>query len=109
MFAYSLHSPANHHLWHLSGFPALSTTTRILGVIMNHHYHIEETLPCMLLSSFDSYIPHAFAVTPALKLKMEPEFTCPALEEHGVFADTLVELEEFLEAGLAFTTGKKAH
>lgn len=38
---------------------------------------------------------------------MEPEFTCPALQEHGLFIDTLVELEEYLEAVLAFKKDSK--
>ena len=38
---------------------------------------------------------------------MEPEFTCPALEEHGLFADTLAELEEYLDAVLAFKRDAK--
>lgn len=33
---------------------------------------------------------------------MEPEFACPALKEHGLFADTLIELEEYSEAVLTF-------
>lgn len=38
---------------------------------------------------------------------MEPEFTCPALQEHALFFDTLNELEEYLEAVLAFKKGPK--
>ena len=38
---------------------------------------------------------------------MEPEFTCPALQEHALFFDTLVELEEYLMAVLAFKRDAK--
>ena len=38
---------------------------------------------------------------------MEPEFTCPALQEHGLFFDTLTELEEYLEAVLGFKKDPK--
>jgi hypothetical protein len=39
--------------------------------------------------------------------KMEPEFTSPALEEHALFTGTLSELEEYLEAVLAFKKDAK--
>lgn len=38
---------------------------------------------------------------------MEPEFTCPALQEHGLFIDTLSELEEYLEAVLGYKKDAK--
>jgi hypothetical protein len=38
---------------------------------------------------------------------MEPEFTCPALQEHDLFTGTVVELEEYLEAVLAFKKDSK--
>jgi hypothetical protein len=38
---------------------------------------------------------------------MEPEFTCPALQEHALFFDTLNELEEYLEAVLGFKKDPK--
>jgi len=38
---------------------------------------------------------------------MEPEFTCPALQEHALFFDTLNELEEYLETVLGFKKDAK--
>jgi len=38
---------------------------------------------------------------------MEPEFTCPALQEHALFFDALNELEEYLQAVLALKKGPK--
>lgn len=38
---------------------------------------------------------------------MEPEFTCPALQEHGLFTDTLNELEEYLMNVLAVKKDSK--
>jgi len=59
----------------------------LIGILaIHHHHHIEETL-----------------IFP----KMEPEFTCPALQEHALFNDTLVELEDYLMAVLAFKKDSK--
>ena len=38
---------------------------------------------------------------------MEPEFTSPALQEHGLFTDTLNELEEYLMNVLAVKKDSK--
>jgi len=38
---------------------------------------------------------------------MEPEFTSPALQEHGLFTDTLTELEEYLMNALAMKKDPK--
>src|SRR5258706_61834 len=71
----------------------LFATFVLIGVLtIHHHHHIEETLVCRSLCN-----PNLSSINFILLLpvpKMEPEFTCPALQEHGLFTDTLNELEE---------------
>lgn len=38
---------------------------------------------------------------------LEPEFTCPAIAEHGLFTDTLEKLEKYLEDVLGWEKDAK--
>ena len=78
----------------------LFATFVLIGVLsIHHHHHIEETLVCKFLCN-----PNLSGIELNLLYpvpKMEPEFTCPALQEHALFTDTLNELEEYLMNVLA--------
>ena len=59
----------------------------LLGVqFLTHHHWLEETIICMsFLTSYLLLLAPNCELVPAL----EPEFTCPAVEEHATFAEAM--------------------
>jgi len=53
--------------------------------------------PLLLVSNYE--------LVPAL----EPEFTCPAVEEHATFSDAMHNLEHYLEGVCGFEKNEKGH
>jgi hypothetical protein len=79
----------------------------LLGMqFLTHHHWIEETIGCMspLAWGILLVVPNHESV-PAL----EPEFTCPAIQEHATFADAMHNLEHYFEDVCGFKKDEKGH
>ena len=79
----------------------------LLGVqFLTHHHWIEETIICLsFLTLFLLQMAPNCELVPAL----EPEFTCPAVEEHATFADAMHNLENYLEDICGLEKKEKDH
>ena len=79
----------------------------LLGVqFLTHHHWIEGTIICMSCpTSYLLLLAPNWYLVPAL----EPEFTCPAVEEHATFAEAMHSLERYLEDVCGFEKNEKGH
>ena len=79
----------------------------LLGVqFLTYHHRIEETIIYMLfLTSYVLLLAPNCELVPAL----EPEFTCPAVEEHAIFAEAMHSLKIYLGDVCGFEKNEKGH